>query len=141
LDKRGYRLSFAAADIDAVAAHAFLTRAYWCEGIPLALVERAIANSLCIALHAEGAGQVGFARAVTDRTTFAYLCDVYVLEDHRGGGWPIGWFNRCSLTRTCKACAASCCSRETPSRSTPATASSRWRRRSAAWRSCGRVST
>ncbi|WP_422018043.1 GNAT family N-acetyltransferase [Roseateles sp.] len=90
LDKPGYRLSFAAEDIDAVAAHAFLTRAYWCEGIPLALIERAIANSLCIALHAdadgEHAGQVGFARVVTDRTTFAYLCDVYVLEDHRGQG-------------------------------------------------------
>lgn len=81
-----YRLSFAAEDIDAVAAHAFLTRAYWCEGIPLALIERAIANSLCIALHAQEQGQVGFARVVTDRTTFAYLCDVYVLEDHRGQG-------------------------------------------------------
>lgn len=81
-----YRLGFAAEDIDVVAAQAFLTKAYWCEGIPLATVERAIANSLCIALHAEGQGQVGFARVVTDRTTFAYLCDVYVLEDHRGQG-------------------------------------------------------
>jgi GNAT superfamily N-acetyltransferase len=80
----GYRLGFE--DIDAAAAHAFLTTAYWCEGIPLALVERAIANSLCIALHADGHGQVGFARVVTDRTTFAYLCDVYVLQDHRGRG-------------------------------------------------------
>jgi len=84
--KPGYRLSFAAEDIDAIAAHAFLSRAYWSEAIPLALVERSIANSLCIALHREGEGQVGFARVVTDRTTFAYLCDVYVLEDHRGRG-------------------------------------------------------
>jgi GNAT superfamily N-acetyltransferase len=82
----GYRLSFAPEDIDARAAHAFLARAYWCEGIPLALIERAIANSLCIALHAEGQGQVGFARVVTDRATFAYLCDVYVLDAHRGRG-------------------------------------------------------
>jgi GNAT superfamily N-acetyltransferase len=80
----GYRLSFD--DIDARAAHAFLTTAYWSEGIPLATVERAIANSLCIALHAQGQGQVGFARVVTDRTTFAYLCDVYVLGAHRGRG-------------------------------------------------------
>jgi GNAT superfamily N-acetyltransferase len=86
MERGAYRLSFAAEDIDAVAAHAFLTRAYWCEGIPLALIERAIANSLCIALLARGEGQVGFARVVTDRTTFAYLCDVYVLEDHRGQG-------------------------------------------------------
>lgn len=82
----GYRLSFAAEDIDAVAAHAFLTRVYWCEGIPLATLQRAIDHSLCIALHADGVGQVGFARVVTDRATFAYLCDVYVLEDHRRRG-------------------------------------------------------
>ncbi len=86
MERPGYRLSFAAEDIDAVAAHAFLTTAYWCGGIPLALIERAIANSLCIALHATGQGQVGFARVVTDRTTFAYLCDVYVLQDHRQQG-------------------------------------------------------
>jgi len=86
VERPGYRLGFAPEDIDAAAAHAFLTRSYWCEGIPLATVQRAIENSLCIALHAEGQGQVGFARVVTDRTTFAYLCDVYVLEDHRGRG-------------------------------------------------------
>jgi GNAT superfamily N-acetyltransferase len=82
----GYRLGFAPQDIDARAAHAFLRGAYWCEGIPLAVVERAIANSLCIALLADGEGQVGFARVVTDRATFAYLCDVYVLDAHRGRG-------------------------------------------------------
>ncbi|MFG6460222.1 GNAT family N-acetyltransferase [Roseateles sp. DXS20W] len=82
----GYRLGFAPQDIDARAAHAFLCGAYWCEGIPLAVVERSIANSLCIALHADGEGQVGFARVVTDRATFAYLCDVYVLDAHRGRG-------------------------------------------------------
>jgi GNAT superfamily N-acetyltransferase len=82
----GYRLSFAPEDIDAGAAHAFLRGAYWCEGIPLATVERAIRHSLCIALLADGEGQVGFARVVTDRATFAYLCDVYVLDAHRGRG-------------------------------------------------------
>ena len=86
MQREGYRLSFAPEDIDPRAAHAFLRGAYWCEGIPLELVERAIANSLCIALHAEGVGQVGFARVVTDRATFAYLCDVYVLDAHRGRG-------------------------------------------------------
>lgn len=84
----GYRLSFD--DIDAAAAHAFLTTAYWCEGIPLATVQRAVAHSLCIALQADGQGQVGFARVVTDRTTFAYLCDVYVLPAHRGQGLADG---------------------------------------------------
>lgn len=82
---RRYRLSCDPADLDAVAAHAFLTRAYWSEGIPLALVERSIANSLCMALLCDGT-QAGFARMVTDRCTFAYLCDVYVLETHRRQG-------------------------------------------------------
>ena len=70
-------------DLDAI--HAYLVRAYWCEGIPRATVERAVANSLCFAvLH--GVALVGFARVVTDSTTFAYLCDVYILEEHRGRG-------------------------------------------------------
>jgi GNAT superfamily N-acetyltransferase len=60
-------------------------RSYWAEGISMELVARSIACSLCFALfHAER--QVGFARVVTDRATFAYLCDVYVLEEHRGRG-------------------------------------------------------
>ena len=71
--------------LDAVAVHAYLTRSYWAAGIPLEVVERAIANSLCVGLYHNGQ-QVGFARVVTDRATFAYLCDVYVLEEHRGRG-------------------------------------------------------
>ncbi len=70
-------------DVDAI--HAFLTRSYWCEGIPREIVERAVRNSLCFGLF-DNAGQVGLARVVTDYTTFAYLCDVYVLESHRGRG-------------------------------------------------------
>jgi GNAT superfamily N-acetyltransferase len=49
------------------------------------VVERAVANSLCFGLLL-GAEQVGLARVVTDRATFAYLSDVYVLEEHRGKG-------------------------------------------------------
>jgi GNAT superfamily N-acetyltransferase len=60
--------------------------AYWCRGIPAATLRRAIAHSLCFnALDDDGA-QVGFARVVTDRATFAYLCDVFVLERARGRG-------------------------------------------------------
>ncbi len=70
-------------DIDAI--HAFLSRSYWSPGVPKAIVERAIAHSLCFGvLH--GKEQVGFARVITDRATFAYLADVYVLEAHRGKG-------------------------------------------------------
>jgi GNAT superfamily N-acetyltransferase len=80
---RDYRLSFD--EIDAAAAHAYLTRAYWSEGIPAETVAKAIANSLCLALWCEGE-QVGMARMVSDRASFAYLCDVYVLEPHRRQG-------------------------------------------------------
>jgi N-acetylglutamate synthase-like GNAT family acetyltransferase len=70
-------------DLDAI--HAYLTRSYWAEGIPRQLVERAIAGSMGFGLF-HGKEQVGFARVITDRATFAYLCDVYVLEAHRGKG-------------------------------------------------------
>lgn len=70
-------------DVDAV--HAFLSRAYWCIGIPRKTVERALKNSLCFGLY-DGTAQVGMARVITDQATFAYLCDVYVLESHRGRG-------------------------------------------------------
>lgn len=82
--------------LDLPAIHAFLTRSYWSPGIGLGRVERAIRNSLCFAAYdhavarADGRpnlpGLVGFARVVTDRATFAYLCDVFVIDSHRGRG-------------------------------------------------------
>jgi len=73
--------------------HAFLARSYWAEGIPRNTVERSIANSLCFGLY-DGAGQVGFARVITDRATYAYLADVFVLESHRGRGLS-AWLMEC----------------------------------------------
>lgn len=70
-------------DVDAI--HAFLTEAYWCVGIPHKVVRKAIEGSLCIGVLADQQ-QVGFARLVTDRATFAYLADVYVLPAYRGQG-------------------------------------------------------
>ena len=58
---------------------------YWAAGIPPATVAKAIDHSLCFGLYA-GPRQVGFARVVTDRATFAYLCDVFVLPEARGRG-------------------------------------------------------
>ena len=81
-----YRLSFDAADMQVDAIHTFLAQSYWAANIARAVVERAIAGSLCIGVFAPGGAQVGFARVVTDRATFAYLADVYVLEAHRGHG-------------------------------------------------------
>jgi GNAT superfamily N-acetyltransferase len=67
------------------AIHAYLTRSYWSPGIPKDIVARAIAHSMCFGLY-QGESQVGFARVVTDKASFAYLADVYVLEAHRGQG-------------------------------------------------------
>jgi len=80
-----YEITSDPARIDVDAAHAFLSRAYWSRGIPRATVARAIQHSLCFAVLC-GNEQVGFARVITDRATFAYLADVYVLEAHRGQG-------------------------------------------------------
>lgn len=82
----GYEIDDDPSRLDIGAIHAFLSTAYWSIGIPLDVVARAIANSYCVgAFDAEGK-QVGLVRVVTDYATFAYLCDVYVLEAHRGCG-------------------------------------------------------
>ena len=70
---------------DLVAIHAFLSQAYWSPGVPMAVVAKAIENSLAFGIFLNEE-QVGFARVVTDKATFAYLADVYVLEVHRGKG-------------------------------------------------------
>jgi len=70
-------------DLDAI--HGYLTRSYWARGISRDLVARSMAHSLCFGAFA-GDRQVGFARVISDRATFAYLCDVFVLESHQGRG-------------------------------------------------------
>lgn len=70
-------------DVDAV--HAFLTGCFWATGISRELVAKSIEHSLCFGLF-DNSAQVGFARVVTDYSTYAYLCDVYVLEEYRGKG-------------------------------------------------------
>jgi len=66
--------------------HAYLRRAYWSEDIPYEVVERAARNSLCIGAYDASGAQVGLVRLISDYTTFCYVCDVYVLEAHRGQG-------------------------------------------------------
>ena len=71
--------------LDLADVHTFLTASYWARGIPFAVVRQSVRNSLCFGLY-DGERQVGFARVVSDRATFAYLADVFVLESHRGRG-------------------------------------------------------
>lgn len=83
--KQEYTISCETAEMDLEAIHSFLAGAYWCKGIPRDTLQTAIDNSLCFGVFCAG-DQVGFARAITDRATFAYLADVYILEQHRGKG-------------------------------------------------------
>lgn len=68
--------------------HAELTKQYWCVGIPRDVVARSIAHSMVFSIHDDRPARrlVAFARVITDRATFAYLCDVFVVESHRGQG-------------------------------------------------------
>ncbi len=70
-------------DLDVI--HGFLTTSYWARGIPRETVVRSMEHSLCFGAFDEGR-QVGFARVVSDHATFAYICDVFALESHRGSG-------------------------------------------------------
>jgi GNAT superfamily N-acetyltransferase len=73
-------------DVDLDVVHAFLAEhSYWCRGVPREVVARGIEHSLCFSARLDGVF-VGFARVVTDRATFAYLCDVFVLPEARGRG-------------------------------------------------------
>lgn len=82
----GLRLSTRADEMDVDAIHAYLSgESYWARGIPREVVARAVQHSLCVGIF-DGEAQVAFARAVTDRATYAYLADVYVLEPYRARG-------------------------------------------------------
>ncbi len=70
-------------DLDMI--HGFLTTSYWARGIPREIVARSMESSLCFGAFDEGR-QVGFARVISDRATFAYICDVFAVESHRGNG-------------------------------------------------------
>jgi GNAT superfamily N-acetyltransferase len=81
-----YAISDDSTRLDLRAIHAYLSRAYWCAGIPFEIVRRAVRSSLCIGAYDSAGMQVGLVRVISDYATFCYVCDVYVLEDHRGQG-------------------------------------------------------
>jgi GNAT superfamily N-acetyltransferase len=84
--KNEYHITTDPSLLDIEMIHEFLSkRSYWAQNIPRVVVERSIANSLCFGLF-QNKEQVGFARVVTDKATFAYLADVFILEDYRGKG-------------------------------------------------------
>lgn len=82
----GYTICTDPARLDIPRVHALLTRySYWAQNRTLEVVEHSIQNSLNFGIYKDGE-QVGFARLVTDYATFAWLCDVIILPEHREHG-------------------------------------------------------
>jgi len=94
-----YEISTDPARIDLAVTHRFLSEeAYWSPGVPREIVERAIGNSIVFGIY-KGSAQAGLARVVSDRATFAWICDVFVLPEHRGTGSASGSWNASPRTR------------------------------------------
>ena len=84
--KEGYLISTDPARLDISMIHQYLAEeSYWAKKIPVGVVQKSIANSFCFGVYHHDK-QIGLARLVTDKATFAYLCDVFILEEHRGKG-------------------------------------------------------
>jgi len=82
-----YVLSDDPVRLDVTTIHHYLSsESYWAAGIPREIVEHSLRQSLCLGAFGDAGAQVGLARAVTDYATFAWLCDVFVLDAHRGRG-------------------------------------------------------
>jgi len=83
--KDGFTISTEKEKLDIDLIHSFLNRTYWAEGISKEVIRRSIEGSLCFGVF-ENDKQVGFARMITDKATFAYLADVFIIEEFRGRG-------------------------------------------------------
>jgi len=84
--EQGFVFSDDVNKIDVTAVFQYLSKeSYWAKGIPVETVKRSIDNSLCFGIYKD-AEQVGFARWITDKATFGYLADVYVLPEFQGQG-------------------------------------------------------
>ena len=85
-----YFISTDISDFDFTRVHTWLAGSYWAKDIPADICRRGFENALSFGLFHETKGQVGCARMITDRATFAYLADVYISEETRGqklGRW------------------------------------------------------
>ncbi|HEV8390231.1 MAG TPA: GNAT family N-acetyltransferase [Dongiaceae bacterium] len=82
----GYSVTNALEDSDFDALYEFLKDSYWSKGIPRATMERSIRGSLPFVVRDAAGSLAGFARVITDRATFGYIGDLFVLPRHRGRG-------------------------------------------------------
>ena len=85
MHKPQYTISTDRSRFDVEMIYSFLTHSYWAEGVPRDVVQRSIDNAMCFGVF-DGDRQIGFARVITDRATYAYIGDVFILESHRGRG-------------------------------------------------------
>jgi GNAT superfamily N-acetyltransferase len=94
--KDGFLISTDKFKLNIASVHNYLSNhSYWATGISFEIVEKSIENSVCFGLYQNGK-QIGFARVVTDKATFAYLGDVYILEEYRSKGLS-KWLMECVL--------------------------------------------
>jgi GNAT superfamily N-acetyltransferase len=83
----GYLISTDKSRLDVEAVHGYLSRqSYWAAGRTRETVQRSIEGSLCLGLYDPGLKLAGFARVITDFATFGWICDVFVLDAHKGRG-------------------------------------------------------
>ncbi|PIW61785.1 GNAT family N-acetyltransferase [Shewanella sp. CG12_big_fil_rev_8_21_14_0_65_47_15] len=81
-----YRVSTEQSEMDFEVIHDFISNSYWAQGMPPELLRKALSNNLCFGVFDENNQQLAFTRMITDKATFGYLADVFVLESHRGLG-------------------------------------------------------
>lgn len=93
--KEGFLISTDQNKLDIPMIYSFLTSSYWAKNVPRDIVEKSARNSLCFGIY-NGSLQVGFARVISDYATYAYICDVFILDDYRGKGLS-KWLMQCIM--------------------------------------------
>ncbi len=83
---QGIKLSSDHKYLDIQLIHSFVSQSYWAKNIPLQTLQKSIDNSLVFGAYNQSGEQVGFARVISDKATFAYLGDVFVVDSYRGKG-------------------------------------------------------
>ena len=89
--KENFIISTDKSKLDLAVIHKYLsTESYWAKNISLSIVQKAIENSFCFGLYKKQESdkfiQIGFARVITDKATFGYLADVFILQEYQGRG-------------------------------------------------------
>jgi len=87
---QAYKISTDKTNLDIDVIYRFISKSYWASGIPKQTLETGISNSFCFGVYDSHNSQIGFVRLITDKATFAYLADVFIVESHRGKGLSNG---------------------------------------------------